>query len=68
LVCREHVSSASPDKDWRSFTVSGWQADQSMGLVQLSLSAYQAQQVDWDIKVFTPGGNTYDCYQTGMGG
>jgi hypothetical protein len=67
LVCREHASSTTQDKDWRSFTLSGWQADQSLGLVQSSLDAYQAQQVDWDIKVLTPGGTTFDCYQTGMG-
>jgi hypothetical protein len=68
LVCREYVYSNSRDKDWRSFTLSGWQADQSLGLVQSSLDSYQAQQVDWDTKVLTPGGSTYDCYQTGMGG
>jgi hypothetical protein len=67
LVCREHVSSTSREKDWRSFTLSGWQANQSLELVQTSLDAYQAQQVDWDIKVLTPGGTTFDCYQTGMG-
>jgi len=67
LVCRKHVSSTSREKDWRSFTFSDWQANQSLGLVQSSLDAYQAQQVDWDIKVLTPGGTTFDCYQTGMG-
>jgi hypothetical protein len=67
LVCRKQVSSGSRDQDWRSFTLSGWQADQALRLVQSSLDAYQVQQDDWDVKVLTPGGNTYDCYQPGVG-
>ena len=67
LVCHEQVSSGSQDKNWRSFTLSGWQADQALRLVQSSLDAYQVQRDDWEVKVLTPGSNSFDCYQSGTG-
>jgi hypothetical protein len=65
LACRQQVSPSRVDQDWRSITLSGWQADQELRLVQSSLDSYQVKKVDWDVQVLSPGNNTYDCYQTG---
>lgn len=67
LVCHEQVSSGHQDKNWRSFTLSGWRADQALRLVQSSLDTFQVQRDDWEVKVLTPGINSFDCYQSGMG-
>jgi hypothetical protein len=67
LVCHEHVTSGSGDQNWRSFTLSGWQADQALRQVQSRLDAYQIVDSDWPVKVLTPGNIYYDCTQTGMG-
>jgi hypothetical protein len=67
LVCRQQIASGNQDQDWRSFTISGWQADQALRQVQSSLDGYQVQKHDSEIKVLTPGNSTYDCYQSGMG-
>jgi hypothetical protein len=68
LVCRQQVSPMRADQDWRGFTLSGFQVDQALRLVQSSLDAYQVKKVDWDIQVLSPGNNAYDCYQSGTGG
>jgi len=67
LVCRQHVSPMGTDQDWRSFTLSGWQADQALQHVQSSLDVYQVKQSDREMQVISPGSSTYDCYQSGMG-
>ncbi len=67
LVCRQQVSPSRVDQDWRSFTLSGLQADKALRLVQSSLDGYQVMKVDWDVQVISPGSTTYDCYQTGGG-
>ncbi len=67
LACRRQISAAGQDMNWRSFTLSGWQADRTLNLVQSNLDSYQDQQADGELKVLSPGGSTYNCYQAGMG-
>jgi hypothetical protein len=67
LTCHEHISSGGGDQNWRSFTLSGWWADQALQQVQARLDAYQVVDSDWPVKVLTPASIYYECYQTGTG-
>jgi hypothetical protein len=67
LVCREQVSSGSGDQNWRSFTLSGWQADQALWQVQSRLDKYEISDTDLPVKVLTPGSIYHECYQAGTG-
>jgi len=66
LVCHGQVTSAGGSQNWRSFTLSGWWADQTLRQVQSRLDAYQIVDSDWPVKVLTPGSITYECYQNSM--
>ena len=67
LVCHGQVASAGGSQNWRSFTLSGWWADQALRQVQSRLDAYQILDSDWPVKVLTPGSITYECYQNSTG-
>ena len=65
LVCHEQLSANSADDDWRSFTLSTWRAEQSLGQVQGQLDHYRVVNQDWPITILTPGSVDYDCQQSG---
>ncbi len=54
LFCHEQVSSGKADPNWRSITLSGWQADQALQRVQSKMDAYQVVDTDWPVGVLTP--------------
>lgn len=64
LVCHEQLSANGADDNWRSFTLSNWRADQSLGQVQGQLDQYQLVNQDWPITILTPGSVDYDCHRT----
>jgi hypothetical protein len=66
LVCQQQIHNES-DKNWRSFTTSGWRADKALHQVQSFLDEYQITDSDWPVKVITPGSIYYECYQDSMG-
>ena len=61
LVCRLHTVSASTNHDWRSFTLSGWRADQAMARLHSRLKAYHVTQAEGGVKILTPGSVYYEC-------
>jgi hypothetical protein len=67
LICHGQVASAGGSQNWRSFTLSGWWADQALIQVQSHLDAYKILDSDWPVKVLTPGSIYYECYQNSMG-
>ncbi len=69
LVCHAQMSATGSNNNWRSFTLSAWQAGLALQQVQSQLDTYQVENSDWPVKVLSPAGNSYDCYQdssTGM--
>ena len=64
LVCHEQLSANGADSNWRSFTLSNWRAERSLGQVQGQLDKYQVVNQDWPITILTPGSVDYDCNQT----
>jgi hypothetical protein len=67
LVCHEQVASSSGVQNWRSFTLSAWQANKALQQVQSRLDAYQIVDGDLPVKVLTPGSIYYECYQNSTG-
>ena len=67
LFCHEQVSSGKADPNWRSITLSGWQADQALQRVQSKMDAYQVVDTDWPVGVLTPGSVFYKCYSDSSG-
>jgi hypothetical protein len=68
LFCREQDKSGGGDDNWRSFTLSRWQADQALKQIQTRLDKYQVLEPEWPVKILTPGSVYYQCYQqSGMG-
>jgi len=67
LVCHGQVFSGNGDQNWRSFTLSGWQADQALRQVQSRLDSYQITDTDWPVKILTPGSIYYECYPNATG-
>jgi hypothetical protein len=67
LVCHERTASGGMDKNWRSFTLSSWRADQALQQVQSRLDAYEILDSDWPVKLLTPGSIYYECYKTSAG-
>lgn len=60
LFCRQHSEATHPVHDWRSFTISGWQADRAMSQIQGELAQYH---IGNDGQEFvTPGGVRYLLY------
>ncbi len=65
LVCYSQNRSIGSDNDWRSFTLSSWQAERALYTIQNQLDPYQADQNDYSVSVTTPSGDHYDCAPTG---
>ncbi len=67
LVCHEEIDSRRAG-DWRSFTISRWQADRAMEQVQSKLDKYEVESTDWPVGIRTPANTGYQCYlQSGSG-
>ncbi|MGE5072295.1 MAG: DUF4153 domain-containing protein [Anaerolineae bacterium] len=66
LFCRQQASRASASTDWRSFTVSRWQAEMAMKRAASQLSGYRALDESRPLRVSTPAGEVYPCYSGGM--
>jgi len=48
---------------WQSFHVSRYLADLQFTKVDKELNAYKIVDKDWPVKVETPGGDEFDCFQ-----
>jgi hypothetical protein len=66
LFCRIQADSTQPIKDWRSFTLSSWQANTRINEVKAHLGGYRVINDQWPLKIFTPGNVSYDCYGSGL--
>ena len=66
LVCQQQIQSED-DANWRSFTISGWQANTLLQQVQARLDEYKIIDSDWPVKVLTPGSIYYECYENSTG-
>jgi len=66
LACHEYINSRLVDSNWRSFMLSSWQADQALKQVQSGLDKYQILESDLPVKVLIPGGNSFECFGSGM--
>ena len=69
LACRVYFdSNQTPDTNWRAFTLSRWQADQSLGGAQVQeiLNNYGILDDNYPAQVQTPLGEIYDCVNIGM--
>jgi hypothetical protein len=62
LACRLQGSPELAPSDWRSFTISRYQAELAMDGVRDELDGYRAVQHDWFTQIITPRGETHDCY------
>ncbi|MFH1183445.1 MAG: DUF4173 domain-containing protein [Chloroflexota bacterium] len=61
LACRLESQPPRGPSDWRSFTVSQWQAVRALESVRADLEDYKSVQDDWFTRVFTPKGTSHDC-------
>jgi hypothetical protein len=69
LACRVYIDgNRNADSNWRSFTLSGWRADQAMGQadVKAIFDNYGILDDNYPVQVQTPMGEKYDCFTTGM--
>jgi hypothetical protein len=66
LACRVASAPSRNDQGWRSFTLSGWQAEQALNSVQGPLADFHVLDDAWPVQVETPAGEVYDCWQTWM--
>jgi uncharacterized protein DUF4153 len=64
LFCRLRAPHA--DLDWRSFTLSRWQADEALKRVGPQLQGYRVVDESWPIRILTPGHVAYNCYGGGI--
>jgi len=61
LACRRESPQSHAPSDWRSFTVSRWQAEAALKSVQGALNQYHFVKDQQDL--LTPGGVLYNCYR-----
>jgi uncharacterized protein DUF4153 len=66
LYCRLKLNPPNSESDWRSFTISRWQAELALKRVQPQLSGYHAVDDSSPAQILTPAGVDYDCYGSGM--
>ena len=66
LFCRLHSDSTRSIEDWRSFTISTWQANLAFNGVKSQLSGYRVIDERWPVKILTPGNVSYDCRGSGL--
>jgi hypothetical protein len=48
---------------WQSFHFSRWNAETGLKEVKTELDAYKIIEKDWPVKVKTPSGEEFPCYQ-----
>ena len=64
LACfRYHRGQVAPESPWQSFHFSRYYADHAFTEVKKDLDAYKIVDKDWPVKVQTPGGEEFSCYQ-----
>lgn len=61
LACRQQIKSDHKG-DWRSFSVSNWQADQALRQVQTQLDEYELENSEYPVTILSPVNTSYDCY------
>jgi len=61
LACRRFTDPDQPDADWRSFTLTRFQADQALKPFQQSLKQYKLQTDASPVTVTSPAGKTFKC-------
>jgi hypothetical protein len=61
LACREQLAGARRSGDWRSFTLSQWQAENALRDLQGPLAEYHFLNEKWPPSVLTPDGVSQDC-------
>ncbi len=62
LVCRQHSGAEAQSRDWRSFTLSGWQAEQALAQIKGRLDGYQVSSNRAGMTILTPASVKYDCW------
>jgi len=65
LFCRLHTNTRR-DQDWRSFTISGWQAMAAVNEVKTQLDRYHITEDQWALQILTPDSVSYNCRGGGM--
>jgi hypothetical protein len=64
LVCKQYEHKQDQTGySWQSFHFSRWKADVALKQVIRELQPYQMIDTDWPMKVETPGGEEFPCYQ-----
>jgi hypothetical protein len=66
LFCHWQTDADPAKRDWRAFTVSGWQANLTMQRVPAGLKGYRLLEADWPTRIGTPAGGTYNCRGSGI--
>jgi hypothetical protein len=61
LACRSHTNPDRPNTDWRSFTLTAFQAEAALKPVQHSLEQYQYQAEVEPVTVTSTTGKKYNC-------
>ena len=62
LFCHLHSDSTRSNKDWRSFTLSGWWANARINEVKAQLERYRIIDDQWPLQILTPDSVSYNCY------
>jgi hypothetical protein len=64
LRCKQYEHNRDQTEyPWQSFHFSRWIADITLKQVTRELQAYRISDVDWQVEVETPEGETFSCYQ-----
>jgi hypothetical protein len=66
LFCRMYSGGEIENSDWRSFTLSRWQADAAFKLLRGQLNRYRVVDAAWPIRIITPGSVEYTCRGSGL--
>jgi hypothetical protein len=63
LVCKKYDRRGKAFYPWQSFHFSRVFADKAFNNINKSLDTYILDDTDWPVKVETPGGDKFSCYQ-----
>ena len=61
LACRSSTNPDQPDADWRSFTLTRFQAETALKPIQESLKQYKLQKNSAPVTVTSPAGKKFNC-------
>lgn len=65
LACKRHERSQDTREiPWQAFHVSHYRADFQFSKIDRKLDAYKIIDEDWPVKVETPGGDEFSCWQS----